>query len=231
MKICILTLFPELFKPFTETGLIAKAIDENSIDIVLINPRDFANNKHNSVDDDPYGGGGGMVIQAKPIVDAFESIEPEIRNNAKILVTSARGEKLNQNKLIEFSEIDNLIIICGRYKDIDQRALDIIGAEEISIGDYVLQGGEVPAMAIIEGVTRLLPNFLGDFDSASSDSFWEDRKLSAPSYTRPRVFRGIEVPEVLVSGNHAKIHKWREEVGKKITEFKRPDLTDKKDSD
>jgi tRNA (guanine37-N1)-methyltransferase len=224
MKIYLLTIFPGLFQPFLDESLIKKAQEKGLVEFELINIRDFAADRHHTVDDSPYGAGGGMVMKPEPIVGAFESIPQEIRDNAVVLLPSARGELLTQSLLMDFSMCENLIIVCGRYKDIDQRAIEIIGAREISIGNYVLQGGEIPAMAIIEGATRLLPDFLGDFDSADSDSFWEDTILSAPSYTRPAVFRGLEVPPVLLSGNHAEIDKWRIEQGKEITKKRRSDL-------
>ncbi len=220
----IITLFPELFQSLIENGLIAKGIEDGEIAFRFVNPRGFTEDKHRTVDDMPYGGGGGMVMKAEPVVRAFESLN--LSEKREILLPTPRGRLLTQSDLMRYTLYDDIVIICGRYKDIDQRAVEITGAEEISIGDYVLQGGEIPAMAIIEGVTRLLPDFIGEFSSAEGDSHWEDRGLSAPSYTRPRTFRGLDVPDVLLSGNHALIEKWREEEGKRLTGKRRPDILD-----
>lgn len=226
MNFHIITIFPELFSPLIENGLIAKAVDTGEIAFNLIDPRDFTTDKHRSVDDDPYGGGGGMVMKPGPIIRAYESIQIKNPDKSITLFPTPRGKVLEQKDLMDFSVLEDIIIICGRYKDIDHRVVEIIKPMEISIGDYVIQGGEVPAMAIIEGTTRLLPDFLGDFDSAQSDSFWGNIMIAAPSYTRPRVFRGLHVPEILLSGNHAAIDAWKIETGRRLTHKYRPDLLD-----
>ena len=225
IKFHVISLFPELFSEFCKVGLIGRAVADSEISFNFINPREYTKDKHRSVDDVPYGGGGGMVMNAEPIVLAFESLDLGKEN--EVLLPTPRGELLNQSTLIRLSLQQDIVLVCGRYKDIDQRAVEIIGAKEVSIGDYVLQGGEIPAMAIIEGVTRLLPDFIGDFGSAESDSHWEERGLSAPSYTRPREFRGLSVPDILLSGNHAKIEQWRVDEGKRITREIRPDYPEK----
>ena len=220
MKFTILTIFPEIFEGFLKTSLLGKAIKEGKIEIELVNIRNFTRDKHRKVDDTPYGGGSGMVMMVEPIVLALESIP----QGYKILLTP-RGELLNQNKLYQLKRHEHIILICGRYEGIDERITHFID-EEISIGDYVLSGGEIPAMVIIEGVSRLLPGILGNENSISEESFCEGL-LEYPQYTRPRVFRGLSVPKVLLSGNHKKIREWRRFQQLLITFKRRPELLEK----
>ena len=219
MKFDVLTLFPEMFKSLDES-IIGKAKEKNLIEINLINIRDFSKDKHKKVDDTPYGGGAGMVIMPDVVYDAYSSINQ--KENAKVIYLSPQGKVLNQNKVKELSKENHLILLCGHYEGIDQRVLDEIVDEEISIGDYVLTGGELPAMVLIDSVSRYIEGVLNE-ESIKEESF-SNKLLEYPQYTRPEEFRGIKVPEVLVSGHHENIKKWRNEKSLEITRKKRPDL-------
>lgn len=221
MKIDVLTLFPEMFNSLLSESLIRKAIQRELIDIRLTDIRDFSTNKHHKVDDAPYGGGKGLVMGAEPIVSAFEAIKKE--TSSRTIFLSPGGKVLDQKKLVELSAYDQLILICGHYEGIDQRVIDLIVDEEISIGDYVLTGGELPAMVLIDGVSRHIDGVVGSKESVLEDSL-SDGLLKHPQYTVPRVFRGLEVPEVLLSGHHENIAKWRNEKSIERTRKKRPDL-------
>ena len=218
MKIDILTLFPEMFEPLKQS-ILGRAIENNLIEINLINIRDFSKDKHKKVDDTPYGGGAGMVIRADVVYDAFKSLNP---TNAKTIFLSPQGSTLNQNKVQELSKEDHLILLCGHYEGIDQRVLDEIVDEEISIGDYVLTGGELPAMVLIDSVSRYVDGVLSN-DSTSEESFSQGI-LEYPQYTRPETFEGVKVPEILQSGHHENINKWRRYQALKNTYYKRPEL-------
>ena len=218
MKFDVLTLFPEMFNTLNQS-IIGKAIEKSIININLINIRDFSKNKHKKVDDTPYGGGAGMVIKPDVVYDAYKSIHDE---NAKVIYMSPQGKKLNQEKVEELAKERHLIILCGHYEGIDQRVLDEIVDEEISIGDYVLTGGELPAMVLIDSVSRYIEGVL-THESIAEESF-SNGLLEYPQYTRPEVFNGIKVPEVLLSGHHENINKWRKEQSLKITKKKRPEL-------
>lgn len=218
MKFDILTLFPEMFKPLSES-IIGKAQEKGLIDINLINIRDFSKDKHKKVDDTPYGGGAGMVLMPDVVYDAYSSIQ---NKNGKVIYLSPQGKVLDQKKVKELSNEENLILLCGHYEGIDQRVLDEIVDEEISIGDYVLTGGELPAMVLIDAVSRHIRGVLRD-ESTKEESFSNNR-LEYPQYTRPEVFRGKRVPEVLISGHHGNIKSWRDEQSLEITKIKRPDL-------
>lgn len=221
MKIDVLTLFPEMFNSLLSESLIRKAIQRELIDIRLTDIRDFSTNKHHKVDDAPYGGGKGLVMGAEPIVSAFEAVVKE--TSSRTIFLSPGGKVLDQKKLVELSGYDQLILICGHYEGIDQRVIDLIVDEEISIGDYVLTGGELPAMVLIDGVSRHIDGVVGSKESVLEDSL-SDGLLKHPQYTVPRVFRGLEVPEVLLSGHHENIAKWRNEKSIERTRKKRPDL-------
>ena len=221
MKFDILTLFPEMFEPLNQS-IIGRAIKNNLIEINLINIRDFSKNKHKKVDDTPFGGGAGMVIKPDVVYDAYKSIE---NKDAKVIYMSPQGKKLNQSKVEELSKQEHLIILCGHYEGIDQRVLDKIVDEEISIGDYVLTGGEIPAMVLIDSVSRYKDGVLSK-ESIEEESF-SSGILEYPQYTRPEVFEGVKVPEVLILGNHQNIDKWRKEEALRITSIKRPDLLKK----
>ena len=219
MKFDILTLFPEMFEPINQS-ILGRAQEKNIIDINVINIRDFSENKHKKVDDTPYGGGAGMVIMPDVVYRAYNSIDNI--ENAKVIYMSPQGQTLNQAKVESLAKEEHLIILCGHYEGIDQRVLDKIVDEEISIGDYVLTGGEIPAMALIDSVSRYVDGVLTG-ESIKEESFSQGL-LEYPQYTRPEVFEGVKVPEVLLSGHHENIDKWRKEQSIHITEKKRPDL-------
>lgn len=218
MKIDILTLFPNMFNGFKEESIIKRAINDKKVEINTINFRDFATNKHKKVDDTPYGGGSGMVLMCQPIFDAVDSIKKE---NSKVILLSPQGKTFNQKKAYELSKEEHLIFVCGHYEGFDER-IKTICDEEISIGDFVLTGGELPAMVICDSVVRLIKGVIDD-ESSKNESF-NDNLLDYPTYTKPRNYKGMQVPEVLLSGNHEKINKWRKEKRLKITSEKRPDL-------
>ena len=218
MKFDVLTLFPDMFKSLEES-IIGRAKEKGLIEINLINIRDFSKDKHKKVDDTPYGGGAGMVIKPDVVYDAYSSIKSEY---AKVIYLSPQGKVLNQDKVKELSKEKHLILLCGHYEGIDQRVLDEIVDEEISIGDYVLTGGELPAMVLIDSVSRYVEGVLND-ESTKEESF-SNKLLEYPQYTRPEEFRGRKVPEVLISGHHENIKKWREQKSLEITKLKRPDL-------
>lgn len=218
MKIDVLTLFPEMFNSLNYS-IIGKAIEKNIIEINLINIRDFSKDKHKKVDDTPYGGGAGMIMKPDVVYDAYKSVKDE---NAKVIYLSPQGKVLDQKKVEELSKEQHLVLLCGHYEGIDQRVLDEIVDEEISIGDYVLTGGELPAMVVIDSVSRYIEGVIKK-ESTSEESF-SNGLLEYPQYTRPEEFLGKKVPEVLISGHHENINKWRQEQSLKITKLKRPDL-------
>ncbi len=218
MKFDVLTLFPEMFKSLDES-IIGRAKEKELIEINLINIRDFSKDKHKKVDDTPYGGGAGMVMMPDVVYDAYKSVKDE---SAKVIYMSPQGKKLNQKKVEELAKEEHLIILCGHYEGIDQRVIDKIVDEEISIGDYVLTGGELPAMVLIDSVSRYSEGVIAE-ESREEESF-SNGLLEYPQYTRPEVFEGIRVPEVLLSGHHANIEKWRKEKALETTKKKRPDL-------
>jgi tRNA (guanine37-N1)-methyltransferase len=230
LKIDVVTIFPDMFDNIIEFGVLKEAFKKNICQLNIYNLRDFSNYKHGRVDDRPYGGGPGMVLMPEPIDNAITFIKKKNKikkkERQKTILLSPRGEKLNQNKLKYLSNLENIILICGRYEGVDERVKDSLIDSEISIGDYVLTGGEIPAMVIIDGVIRLLPGVVGKEESLKSESF-EDNLLDYPQYTRPPVFKGMDVPKILLSGNHKDIQKWRKEKSLEITRIKRPDLIDK----
>ncbi len=222
MQIFVLTIFPEIFSSFLKTSLIEKAIKKNILSIDIVNIRDFSSPPHYKVDDEPYGGGAGMVLKPEPIFEAIKNLKEKIEDAHTILLTPS-GNTFNQQKAVDFSQKDNLIFICGRYEGVDQRVIDLCVDEEMSIGDYVLMGGEIPAMAIIEATSRLIPNVIGNSESIITESFSENF-LEAPQYTHPEEFQGLKVPNVLLSGHHKNIKKWREEKSLEKTKKVRPEL-------
>ena len=221
MKFDVLTLFPEMFEPLKQS-IIGKATEKELIDINLVNIRDFSKDKHKKVDDTPYGGGAGMVMRADVVYDAVQSVKSE---EAKVIYLSPQGKTLTQERVQTLSQEKHLILLCGHYEGIDQRVIDEVVDEEISIGDYVLTGGEIPAMVLIDTVSRYVDGVLSK-ESIKEESF-ASGLLEYPQYTRPEVFRGKRVPEVLLSGHHENIEKWRKDQSEKITEQKRPDLLKK----
>ncbi len=230
LKIDVVTIFPNMFDNIIEFGVLKEAFKKNICRLNIYNLRDFSNYKRGRVDDRPYGGGPGMVLMPEPIDGAITFIKKKNKikkkEKQKVVLLTPRGEKLNQNKLKYLVNLENIILICGRYEGVDQRVIDSLIDFEISIGDYVLTGGEIPAMVIIDGVIRLLPGVVGKEESLKSESF-EDNLLDYPQYTRPPVFKGMAVPKILLSGNHKDIKKWRKEKSLEITRIRRPDLIDK----
>ena len=218
MQFDVLTLFPEMFEPIKQS-ILGKAIENEKIKLKLVNIRNFSKDKHKKVDDTPYGGGAGMVMKPDVVYDAYKSVYEE---NAKVIYLSPQGKTLNQKKVEELSKENHLILLCGHYEGIDQRVIDKIVDEEISIGDYVLTGGEIPAMVLIDTVSRYIDGVLNQ-ESIKEESFSKEL-LEYPQYTRPEVFEGKKVPEILLSGHHENIEKWRKEQALKITKQKRPDL-------
>ena len=220
MRIDVLTLFPESFAPL-KTSLLGKAQEKNAIEINLIDIRDFSKDKHKKCDDYPFGGGVGMLMTPQPIYDAFVSIDGY--EKAHKIYLSPKGEKLVQSKVKSLAKYEHLILLCGHYEGVDERIIDMLIDEEISIGDYVLTGGEIPAMVLIDAVSRYIPGVLGKLESTNDESF-SDGLLEYPQYTRPQNFMGHEVPEVLVSGDHQKVDEWRKKQAENLTKKRRPDI-------
>ena len=223
MKFSVLTLFPEMFSVLNES-IIGRAKEKELIEIELINIRDFSKDKHKKVDDTPYGGGAGMVLMPDIVYNAYKSIKDK---KAKVIYLSPQGKLLNQSKVQELSKENHLILLCGHYEGIDQRVIDEIVDEEISIGDYVLTGGEIPAMVLIDSISRYVEGVLKK-ESTQEESF-SNGLLEYPQYTRPEKFLNHEIPEILKSGHHENIDKWRKEKSLEITMVKRPDLIRKKE--
>ena len=221
MKIDILTLFPKMFEGILEESIIKRAIEKGLVEINIIDFREFSKLSNHQVDDTPYGGGGGMVLRCEPLVEAIESVKTK---DSKVLLMCPQGVPYKEKKAIELSKEKHLIFVCGHYEGYDERIRAFVD-EEISIGDYVLTGGEIPAMAIMDSVIRLLPGVIKE-DSYLEDSFMNNR-LDYPTYTKPASFRGLTVPEVLLSGDHAKIKQWREEQALENTKKRRKDLLEK----
>ncbi len=222
MKFDVLTLFPEMFEAVKQS-ILGKAIEKELIKINLVNIRDFSKDKHKKVDDTPYGGGAGMVIRPDVVYDAYKSVYEE---DAKVIYLTPQGKTLDQKKVEDLSKEKHLILLCGHYEGIDQRIIDKIVDEEISIGDYILTGGEIPAMVLIDSVSRYVEGVLSQ-ESIKEESF-SNNLLEYPQYTRPEVFEGEKVPEILLSGHHENIENWRKEQSLKITKQKRPDLLENK---
>lgn len=222
MKIDILTLFPEMFAPL-KSSIIGRAASNGKIEINVIDIRDYTHDKHRKCDDSPFGGGAGMVMTAQPIVSAIEAVDPE--HSALRIYMSPKGETFTQKKAVELAKRERLLILCGHYEGVDQRAIDLCIDEEISMGDYVLTGGEIPAMAVTDAVCRYVDGVING-ESLSQESF-SSGLLEYPHYTKPREFRGLTVPEVLISGNHAEIEKWRNKMAEELTKKRRPDIFNK----
>ena len=225
MRIDILTLFPEMFASPLNCSILKRAQERGLVAISLVNIRDFTTDKYRKVDDKPYGGGPGMVMMPGPLFDCAEFVDRLGPERGRVILLTPQGERFTQAKARELAQESRLVLIAGRYEGFDERIRIGLGAEPLSIGDYVLNGGELAAMVVVDAVVRLLPGALGDEDSAKDDSFSE-ALLEYPQYTRPEVFRGMEVPEILLSGDHAKIAKWRREQALERTRQWRPDLLD-----
>ena len=220
MKIDVLTLFPEMFDALNHS-LLKRAQDNNLLDIKVTNIRDFSLDNNKRCDDYSYGGGAGMIMTAQPLFDAIKSVKT---NNSHVIYLSPKGSLLTQKKVESLSQMDkDLVLVCGHYEGIDERIIDLCVDEELSIGDYVLTGGELPAMVLIDAVARYVPNVLGNSQTTEVESF-SDYLLEYPQYTRPSVFEGLSVPQVLLDGDHGKVDKWRLEQSKSITKKRRPDL-------
>lgn len=228
MRFDCFTLFPEMMKSVLDTSIIGRAVKNDILDIRYTNIRDFANNKHNSVDDEPYGGGGGMVMQAAPIYNAYKSITDKLTYKPKVIYMSPQGKVFNQKLAEELSKEKHLVLLCGHYEGVDERVIEEIVDFEISIGDFVLTGGEIPAITVIDAVARLIPGVLKTEDSYKNESHY-DYLLEHPQYTRPPEFLGRKVPDVLLSGHHENIEKWKREKSIERTALKRPDLLEKAD--
>lgn len=226
MRIDIITLFPEMFTAFCQFGVIGRAIQKKIIHIHFISPRQFAPLPHRIVDDKPYGGGAGMVMMAQPIIDSIDFIEKHNPKATRIYLTP-RGQLLNDKRAQSLSQESGIVILCGRYRGIDERAVEYFSGTEISIGDYILSGGEIAAMAVIDSLSRYIPSVLGNTDSLQEESL-VDGLLDPPCYTRPATILNQKVPSILLQGNHADIAQWRFETQKDITAKKRPDLLFKK---
>ena len=223
MRINIVSIFPEYFEGPLGLSIPARAAEAGLVEYHLVDLREHTTDRHRTVDDVPYGGGAGMVLKPEPFFDAVDALQP----NGPIVLLSARGRPFRHRDAVRFSVEEELTLLCGHYKDIDQRVADHLASEEISLGDFVLSGGEVAALTITDAVVRLLPGAMGDHDAAATDSFYDDgRRISAPSYTRPPEYRGYEVPEILRSGDHAKIEAWRAEQAERLTRERRPNLSE-----
>ena len=222
MKFDVLTLFPEMFDPVKQS-VIGRAAQKNLLEINLINIRDFSKDKHKKVDDTVYGGGAGMLMKPDVVYDAYNAVKTE---KSKVIYLTPQGNVLCQSKVESLAKEEHLILLCGHYEGIDQRVIDKIVDEEISIGDYVLTGGEIPAMVLIDSVARYVDGVI-DNESISEESFSKDGLLEYPQYTRPETFEGVSVPEVLQSGHHENINKWRRKEAIRVTYLKRPDLLEK----
>jgi len=224
MRFDVLTLFPEVIENYFGVSIMKRAVDAGVFTVNTINPRDFTLDKHKKADDTPYGGGAGMVLMPQPFVDCYESIE-KCEKSLAIMLTP-QGEPLNEKSVCRFAQYDQIILLCGHYEGFDERIRDIIKPYEVSVGDFVLTGGELPALCVIDAVSRKIEGTLGKIESADYDSF-SDGLLEYPQYTKPREFRGLSVPEVLLNGNHKEIAKFRHEQQILRTKNKRPDLYDK----
>ena len=224
MKFHIVTIFPEFFRGPFEHGVIQKAREAGLIEIHVHDLRTWTSDRHRTVDDRPFGGGEGMLLKAAPIFEAVETIWPERSEGSKVILLSAQGKKFDQAKAREFSGLKELLLICGRYEGVDERVAEHLADEELSIGDYVLSGGELAAAIVVDAVARLQAGVLGNETSSIDESFSEEGLLDWPQYTRPAEFRGWKVPEVLIGGNHEEIRKWRKSAAREKTRRQRPDL-------
>jgi len=225
MRFDVLTLFPEMFSGYLSQSLLKLAIDNGLVQVELHNIRDWSQEKHQAVDDRPFGGGPGMVIKPEPVIDAVEAVQQQGESPGRVVMLTPQGRRFDQRVVEQLVEHPRLLLLCGRYEGFDQRICELLEPEEISIGDFIVNGGEVAAMVVIDAVIRLVPQVLGDEDSGRFDSFSTgNRLLEFAQYTRPRTFRGLSVPEVLLSGDHGAIARWRDEDSRNRTRLRRPDL-------
>ena len=223
MKISVITLFPDMISSFIKESIIKRAVDKGLVEIELINLRDFAKDKYKSVDDKPYGGGAGMILRVDILKDAITFVTKNKKDKTRIILTSAKGKTYSQKKANDYSKLDHLVIIAGHYEGTDERILNYVD-EEISIGDFILTGGEVVSAAIIDSIVRLIPEVLKKEDATKEESFSNEYPLEYPQYTKPAEFEGNKVPEVLLSGDHKKIKEWRLKKSIELTKKRRPDL-------
>lgn len=226
MNFHVMTLFPEMVQQGLDTSILHRAMERGTISLETVNIRDFTQNKHGRVDDYTYGGGAGMLMQAQPIYDCFRSIRDRLPDKARVIFMTPQGEVFTQKKAEELAREDDLIFLCGHYEGVDERVLDAIVTDSISIGDYVLTGGELPAMVAIDAISRMVPGVLSNAQSGETESFM-DGLLEYPQYSRPEVWEGRKVPEILLSGDHAKVDRWRFEQSLARTRERRPDLYEK----
>ena len=224
LTINVVTLFPEVFEGPLRVSILGRAAERGVVRYRVVQLRDYTHDRHKTVDDSPYGGGAGMVLKPEPF---FEAVE-DLRTGPPIVLLSARGRPFGHRDAVRFAVGEQLTLLCGHYKDVDQRVADGLGAEELSVGDFVLSGGEPAALCVLDAVVRLLPGALGDHESAATDSHY-DGLLSPPSYTRPPSYRGMDVPAVLLSGDHEQIARWRQAEAERLTRERRPDLSAKRD--
>ncbi|WP_101772758.1 tRNA (guanosine(37)-N1)-methyltransferase TrmD [Peptostreptococcus faecalis] len=224
MRVSVMTLFPDIIKSYLGESIMKRAIENGILEVDVYNIRDFTENKHKKVDDYPYGGGAGMVMTPQPIYSTYKHIiEKNNIKDPRVIYLSPKGSVFNQSKAKELSLSEDIILLCGHYEGIDERIIDMIVTDEISIGDYVLTGGELPALVLIDSISRLIPGVLNKTESFEDETF-ENNLLEYPQYTRPRVFEDREVPEVILSGHHKNVEKWRIEKSEKLTKIRRPDL-------
>ncbi|MBU2546953.1 MAG: tRNA (guanosine(37)-N1)-methyltransferase TrmD [Proteobacteria bacterium] len=228
MRLDVLTLFPTIFESFLGESLISKALDKGTFEVHLVDIRDFTEDRHRTVDDRPFGGGPGMVLRPEPLARAIAASRENAprETGARVVILTPAGRRLDQAKVLEYAGLEHLVLVCGRYEGVDERVARTLVDEEISVGDYVLSGGEVPAMIVIEAVTRLLPGVMGKAESAQEETF-AGGLIEYPQYTRPRRFMDLEVPEVLISGDHEAVRVWRRRQSLRRTLDRRPDLLDK----
>lgn len=219
LRVNVVTLFPEVFDAPVRTSILGRAVAAQLVSVKVVNLRDYTTDRHRTVDDYPYGGGAGMVLKPEPFYDALDDLAP----GGPVALLSARGVPFTHDDAVRYSIATDVTLLCGHYKDVDHRVAERDGVEEVSIGEFVMSGGEFAALCVLDAVVRLLPGALGDHESAATDSYY-DGLLSPPSYTRPEAYRGRRVPEVLLSGDHARIRAWREAQAERLTQIRRPDL-------
>ena len=226
MNFHVLTLFPEMIRDGFETSITGRAVEKGLLSLETVNIRDFSVNKHNRVDDYPYGGGAGMVMQAEPIYRAYEALVEKIGKKPRVIYMTPQGQTFNQSIAEDLAKEEDLVFLCGHYEGVDERVLEMIATDYLSAGDYVLTGGELPAMMMIDCISRLVPGVLNNNVSAEFETF-HDNLLEYPQYTRPEVFMGKKVPDILLSGHHANVEKWRREQSLERTYRRRPDMLEK----
>ena len=221
-RINIVSIFPDFFRGPLSLSIPGRAAEDGLVEYRLVDLRDYTHDRHRTVDDVPYGGGAGMVMKPEPFFEALDDLQPD----GPVVLLSARGKPFVHQDAVRLSVAPEVTLLCGHYKDVDQRVAEHLATEEVSLGDFVVSGGEVAALAVTDAIVRLLPGAMGDHDAAATDSFYDEGLLSAPSYTRPPEYRGHVVPEVLRSGDHARIAQWRREQAEQLTRERRPDLLD-----